>query len=100
MVHARWAAGSGRRGGECCRLGPLLTAVGCAGTLTLVSERGEHPDAGGGSRRIRGRDGELSVLAQRIAGARAGTGGVVVLEGPPGIGKSRLLAEAVSLAAA
>ena len=38
------------------------------------------------------------MLAQRIAGALAGAGGVVVVEGPPGIGKSRLLAEAVSLA--
>jgi hypothetical protein len=63
-----------------------LTVVRCAGTLTLVVERGEHARAGGGSRRIRGRDDELSVLAQRIADARAGTGGVVVLEGPPGIG--------------
>jgi MoxR-like ATPase len=34
------------------------------------------------------------VLAQRIADARAGTGGAVVVEGAPGIGKSRLLAEA------
>jgi hypothetical protein len=65
-----------------------------------VSRRGEHEYARGGSRRIRGRDRELSVLAERIAGAQAGTGGVVVVEGPPGIGKSRLLAEAVSLAAA
>jgi DNA-binding CsgD family transcriptional regulator len=65
-----------------------------------VSRRGEREYAGGGSRRIRGRDRELSVLAERIAGAQAGTGGVVVVEGPPGIGKSRLLAEAVSLAAA
>jgi DNA-binding CsgD family transcriptional regulator len=66
----------------------------------LVSRRGQHAHAGGGSRRIRGRDSELSVLAERIAGARAGNGGVVVAEGPPGIGKSRLLAEAVTLAAA
>lgn len=64
-----------------------------------MSVRAEYAYAGGG-RRIRGRDGELSVLARRIAGARAGTGGVVVVEGPPGIGKSRLLAEAVSLAGA
>jgi DNA-binding CsgD family transcriptional regulator/tetratricopeptide (TPR) repeat protein len=85
---------------ECCRHGLLLTAVPGAGTLTVVSERGEHAYAGGGRRRIRGRDSELSVLTERIAGARAGTGGVVVAEGPPGIGKSRLLAEAVSLAAA
>jgi hypothetical protein len=62
-----------------------------------VSRRGEHDYVGGGSRRIRGRDTELSVLAERIAGARAGRGGVVVEEGPPGIGKSRLLAEAVTL---
>jgi hypothetical protein len=63
-----------------------------------VAERGEHAYASGG-RRIRSRDDEPSVLAQRIVDARAGTGGVVVVEGPPGIGKSRLLAEAVSLAA-
>jgi DNA-binding CsgD family transcriptional regulator len=85
--------------GKYCWLELLLTVVRCTGTLTLVSKRGEHESAGG-SRRIRGRDKELSVVAGRIAGARAGTGGVVVVEGPPGIGKSRLLAEAVSLAAA
>src|SRR6478736_3127859 len=78
----------------------LLTVVRCAGTLTLVSEGGEQAHAGGGSRPIRGRDDELSVLARRIADARAGTGAVVVVEGPPGIGKSRLVAEAVRLAAA
>jgi len=78
----------------------LLTVVRCAGTLTLVSEGGEQAHAGGGSRPIRGRDDELSVLAHRIADARAGTGAVVVVEGPPGIGKSRLVAEAVRLAAA
>jgi DNA-binding CsgD family transcriptional regulator/tetratricopeptide (TPR) repeat protein len=65
-----------------------------------VSRRGEHDSVGGGGRRIRGRDTELSVLAERLAGAQAGRGGVVVVEGPPGIGKSRLLAEAVSLGAA
>jgi hypothetical protein len=86
--------------GDSCRLRLLLTVVRCAGTVMPVSRRGEHPYADGGSRRIRGRDSELSVVAERIAGARAGTGGVVVAEGPPGIGKTRLLAEAVALAAA
>ena len=65
-----------------------------------MSERVQHAYTGERGRRVRGRDGQLSVLAQRIAGARAGAGGVVVVEGPPGIGKSRLLAEAVSMAGA
>ena len=45
-----------------------MTVVRCAGTLTLVAERGEHAYASGG-RRIRGREDESSVLAQRIADA-------------------------------
>src|SRR4051812_7092417 len=36
------------------------------------------------------RDGELARLAARLDDARAGRGGVVLLEGPPGIGKTRL----------
>lgn len=76
-----------------------MTAVRCTGTITLVSKRAADANAAG-SRRIRGREPELSVLAERIASARAGTGGAVVVEGPPGIGKSRLLAEAVNHATA
>lgn len=44
------------------------------------------------------RDRERSGLAGAIEGALAGEGAVVLLEGPAGIGKTRLLGEAVSLA--
>jgi DNA-binding CsgD family transcriptional regulator len=39
------------------------------------------------------REAELAALSQAVADARDGTGGLVVIEGPAGIGKSRLLAE-------
>lgn len=44
------------------------------------------------------RSGELETLESLVAGAVDGTGGVVVVEGPPGIGKSRLLREAAESA--
>lgn len=46
------------------------------------------------------RENELAALSQALTAARAGTGGLVVVEGPTGIGKSRLLAEARATAAA
>ena len=49
--------------------------------------------------RIRGREAELAELERLIGLAQAGEGGLAVLEGPPGIGKSRLLAEICDLAA-
>jgi DNA-binding CsgD family transcriptional regulator/tetratricopeptide (TPR) repeat protein len=51
------------------------------------------------TRRMRGREGELAELERLIARAHEGEGGVAVIEGAPGIGKSRLLAEAGGLAA-
>jgi len=44
------------------------------------------------------RDAELVYLGSRLRGAREGTGGIVAVEGPAGIGKSMLLAEAARLA--
>ena len=44
------------------------------------------------------RDSELAELADGIAAASAGTGRLVLLEGPAGIGKTGLLAAACSLA--
>ncbi|WIM93390.1 AAA family ATPase [Actinoplanes oblitus] len=46
------------------------------------------------------RDAELAMLDHRLAQVRSGTGAVIVVEGPAGIGKSSLLAAAGSGAAA
>jgi predicted ATPase len=45
---------------------------------------------------IRGRDAELALIGQRIDDLSAGTGGVVLIEGAPGIGKTRILLETFS----
>ena len=47
-----------------------------------------------------GREAELSVLAGALGRVSAGTGAAVVLEGEPGIGKTRLLDEALDAARA
>src|SRR5262249_48625153 len=47
---------------------------------------------------IRGRAGELKAIGALIAAVAQGRGGVLVIEGPPGIGKSRLLTEVLALA--
>src|ERR1700757_2475472 len=47
---------------------------------------------------IRGRAGELRVIGAVGAALLQGHGGVLVIEGPPGIGKSRLLTEVMALA--
>ena len=47
---------------------------------------------------IRGRERELEVIGASIAAVVEGRGGVLVIEGPPGIGKSRLLTEVLALA--
>jgi DNA-binding CsgD family transcriptional regulator len=47
---------------------------------------------------IRGRAGELKVLGALVTKLLQGRGGVLVIEGPPGIGKSRLLTEVMALA--
>src|SRR6201995_4921816 len=46
---------------------------------------------------IRGRAGELKVIDALVAALVQGRGGVLVIEGPPGIGKSRLLTEVMAL---
>jgi DNA-binding CsgD family transcriptional regulator len=47
---------------------------------------------------IRGRAGELKVISALVTALVQGRGGVLVIEGPPGIGKSRLLTEVMALA--
>src|ERR1700752_4588894 len=47
---------------------------------------------------IRGRAGELKVIGALVTALAGGRGGVLVIEGPPGIGKSRLLTEVLALA--
>ncbi|WP_306214300.1 helix-turn-helix transcriptional regulator [Actinoplanes sp. RD1] len=53
-----------------------------------MTARGPHP--------LRGREAELAVLRRRIELLAGGTGGVLVVEGPAGSGKTRLLAEATA----
>jgi DNA-binding CsgD family transcriptional regulator len=47
---------------------------------------------------IRGRAGELKVIGALVTALGQGRGGLLVIEGPPGIGKSRLLTEVMALA--
>src|SRR3954449_3078253 len=47
---------------------------------------------------IRGRAGELKLIGALVTAVAQGRGGVLVIEGPPGIGKSRLLTEVMVLA--
>lgn len=55
---------------------------------------GEEPGAG-----LLERDAERAELRAALAGAAAGRGAVVLVEGPPGIGKTRLLDDAAGAAA-
>jgi len=47
---------------------------------------------------IRGRADELKVIGASVTAVAQGRGGVLVIEGPPGIGKSRLLTEVMVVA--
>ena len=47
---------------------------------------------------IRGRASELKLIGAMVAAVAHGRGGVLIIEGPPGIGKSRLLTEVLTLA--
>ena len=47
---------------------------------------------------IRGRAGELKRIGALVTAVAQGRGGVLIIEGPPGIGKSRLLSEVCAIA--
>jgi predicted ATPase len=47
---------------------------------------------------LRGRDPELNVIGECLASTAAGRAGVLLVDGTPGIGKSRLLVEALAMA--
>jgi hypothetical protein len=48
---------------------------------------------------LRGRDAELGEISEQLADIRAGSGSIILVEGGPGFGKSRLLDEAARIAA-
>src|SRR3954469_1538216 len=47
---------------------------------------------------VRGRDGELASIGVQLDRVRSGVGAVLLVEGEPGMGKTRLLAEAARVA--
>src|ERR1700691_1743304 len=53
-----------------------------------------------GDRTMRGRDKELEVVLGMLRAAEAGRGGILLVEGEPGIGKSRFLEESAAAATA
>src|SRR4029453_131873 len=61
----------------------VLHESGARTRLDVAAQRGLPP--------MEGRDDELATLADRWARARAGHGGVALVAGEPGIGKSRLI---------
>ncbi|HEY7044047.1 MAG TPA: BTAD domain-containing putative transcriptional regulator, partial [Nocardioidaceae bacterium] len=69
------------------------TKSGATKTATKPAQIGARIPAAGPETVIVDRDRELAVLRSRLTDALGGGGGVAVIEGPAGIGKSRLLAE-------
>lgn len=47
---------------------------------------------------VRGRDRELATIGELVSATARGNGGVLLVEGPSGIGKTRMLAEAATIA--
>jgi predicted ATPase/class 3 adenylate cyclase len=81
-----------------------LAVTGRTSPVTLYRAAGRRPGTGAGTSRragfpLVGRDPERYWLVSALDHLDKGEGGVVVLEGEAGIGKSRLLAEVMGLAA-
>ncbi|MEU5987910.1 AAA family ATPase [Spirillospora sp. NPDC047418] len=85
MVRRRGSAGSAR------------VTCGSSGGLA-VRGRGLEPHGGGFE--LLGRGAEVAELSGQVERLRDGRGGVLLIEGVPGIGKSRLAREARAIAAA
>jgi len=73
-----------------------------AGAASAPQFAGPFPESvsDGRSDRLIGRQEELAVLRHAVDSATSGRAQVVLVEGPPGVGKSRLLAEVTDEAAA
>ncbi len=63
--------------------------------ITIKTGSGNKRDNVGSA--LVGREHELAALSQSLSNLRSGQGGVVLIRGEPGVGKSRLLAEAKQL---
>ena len=74
-------------------MGHVTWAVARLDGAFRAGEDGRVADAAPGVGGLAGRDRELAVLRRWLAQARAGQGRLVVLAGPPGIGKTRLAEE-------
>jgi DNA-binding CsgD family transcriptional regulator len=68
--------------------------------MTVIPERGPQRELGLSARPLLEREAELAVVSALVEAARSGDGRLVVIEGAAGIGKTRLVAEARSLATA
>lgn len=66
--------------------------------MTVIPEPGTRRERGLPARPLLEREAELITLRAAVESARNGDGQLVVIEGPAGIGKTRLLGEARSLA--
>lgn len=77
-------------------LGITLGGTAAQATARLAAVLSNAPS----ERPLVGRDRELAVLEQRLAGLGAGIGGIILLEGEPGLGKTRLLEWTLAQAAA
>ncbi|MBV9536773.1 MAG: AAA family ATPase, partial [Solirubrobacterales bacterium] len=62
--------------------------------MTVIPETGTRRERGSSVRPLLERESELAALSALIEDARSGDGQLVVVEGPAGIGKTRLLVEA------
>ncbi|MER7680173.1 AAA family ATPase [Streptomyces sp. NPDC096934] len=62
-------------------------------TDAAADRAGGQGDQGGSGPRLRGRDREITAVREALDTVRGGRGACVVMEGAPGVGKSRLLAE-------